>query len=1084
MMHERSLTKGNEDVISGDALDHQCDVETNTVQVKARISTLGDVSCAHVAGANSDIDQRSQLRQDSGKVIKEQGLSHELDSRGKTYYDKYLETGSVEDINEAIQAYQESITATQKHHPKLPSRMDNLGGAYTDRFLRTGDIEDINKAIELHEKALSLVAEEGDPERPEILDNLGFSYHHKCIRTGEIHELDKAYKLHQEAVEKTEKGHPKQARRLHHLALVYHHKFQWVGSVQDLDKAVQIYQEAVDAAPVGRPDRSGWLHNLGIGYGDKFQVGGQLSDMDRAISIFRETIDATPVGHLDRPRRLDNLGLAYGNRYERLGAMEDLNEAIRLHQESVNTTLKDHPDLAVRFESLGLGYADRFKRTGAEVDLDDALRFHEKAVNATPTGHAERPGRLSNLGSIYLTKYRTIKPQVMANLDRSIQLHQESIDITPQDSPDKFRRLDGLGLAYLDKFQTSKLLSDLNTAIQMHQTAVDMLPEAHPDRPDLLLNLGTGYRERLKVTGSAQDRLQTLQLYEQALDHTSSPIRSRLSAGKSLLRLHAEDPADWLMAYQTASKVVSLIPLLTPQSIENSDKQYLLMEAIGLASDAAAVALMADKSPYEAIQLLELARGVIVGSLADMRTDISDLQEESPQLAQDYIKLRDQLDMPTNSWSITNETGTPRALKQKIDQRYVVTQQLDQTLKAIRDLPGFSRFLLSPNEEEIKAAAVDGPIIVVNVSEYSCDALIIEGTSLKALHLPRLRYEDVRARAETLAKPESVESELLQWLWETVASPVLGALGFVRPPKGDWPRIWWIPTGLLAKFPIHAAGYHSASSYDTVLDRAISSYSSSVKALIHSRQNRSKDKMPWGSEDIVLLGMEKTPGHSALQFVSQEMKELERLFDSTQLQVSRPQPFRQDVLDAIRNCKIFHFAGHGLSDPLDPSRSALILSDEPLTVTSLFETNLRGRKPFLAYLSACGTGQVRHDGLVDEGLHLVGACQLAGFQHVVGTLWEVNDASCVDVSVMTYEWIQKHGMSDGVVSEGLHRACTELRRRWVSENAVRAAARRRRRGKKLVDQSRSSQSNAREPRDVEAGDDEPLYWVPYVHFGI
>ncbi|ETS86570.1 hypothetical protein PFICI_00398 [Pestalotiopsis fici W106-1] len=141
-------------------------------------------------------------------------------------------------------------------------------------------------------------------------------------------------------------------------------------------------------------------------------------------------------------------------------------------------------------------------------------------------------------------------------------------------------------------------------------------------------------------------------------------------------------------------------------------------------------------------------------------------------------------------------------------------------------------------------------------------------------------------------------------------------------------------------------------------------------------------------------------------------------------------------------------------------------------------------KPFLAYLSACSTGQVRHDELVDEGIHPTGACQLAGFQHVIDTLWEVNDKSCVEVKMTTYQWIQNHAMTDAAVSEGLHRACRELRGRWMTENSSRAALRRRECEPIVGRQSRSIQDNMREARDVEADDDVPLYWVPYVHFGI
>lgn len=375
----------------------------------------------------------------------------------------------------------------------------------------------------------------------------------------------------------------------------------------------------------------------------------------------------------------------------------------------------------------------------------------------------------------------------------------------------------------------------------------------------------------------------------------------------------------------------------------------------------------------------------------------------------------------------------------------------------------------------MKAAAADGPIVIVNVSKYSCNALIVEETSIQSMQLSRLQYDDVRSCAKTLANPESLELDLLDWLWEAIAGPILETLGLLQVPTTDWPRICWIPTGLFVRFLLYAAGRHDGSSY-AVLDRVISFYSTSVKALIYSQRNRRKISETSVLESIVLVGMERTPGYSRLPFVSQEVERLEGLYKSTKLRVSRPRPFRQDVLTVVRDCEIFHFAGHGFSDLNDPSRSSLLLSDEPLTVASLFETNLYSRKPFLAYLSACGTGQVRHDGLLDEGLHLIGACQLAGFQHVVGTLWEVNDESCVEVTMATYEWIQKHGISDAVVSEGLYRACREMR-----DSAVQMALRRGKRRPTGLEQSGSSLSNTREARDAKAHVDLPLYWVPYVH---
>ena len=40
----------------------------------------------------------------------------------------------------------------------------------------------------------------------------------------------------------------------------------------------------------------------------------------------------------------------------------------------------------------------------------------------------------------------------------------------------------------------------------------------------------------------------------------------------------------------------------------------------------------------------------------------------------------------------------------------------------IRQLPGLSRFLLPPLFSDLQIAASGGPVVIVNASQYSCDA--------------------------------------------------------------------------------------------------------------------------------------------------------------------------------------------------------------------------------------------------------------------------------------------------------------------------------------------------------------------------
>lgn len=194
------------------------------------------------------------------------------------------------------------------------------------------------------------------------------------------------------------------------------------------------------------------------------------------------------------------------------------------------------------------------------------------------------------------------------------------------------------------------------------------------------------------------------------------------------------------------------------------------------------------------------------------------------------------------------------------------------------------------------------------------------------------------------------------------------------------------------------------------------------------------------------------------------------------------------------------------TDGLDPSQSSLLLQDwesDKLAVANLLETNFRVHAPFLAYLSACGTGRIQYDTVDDEGLHLIGACQLAGFQHVIGTLWEVNDESCFEVSKTAYEHILSEQMTDDSVCSGLHKAAAAFCRR--SDESTRPS-----RARRVSKEANSSSehlaikdtphvaeidSNDLEAlRDVklcDSSDEESegsrydrFNWVPYVHYGV
>ncbi|KAI0977561.1 TPR domain-containing protein [Xylaria arbuscula] len=709
--------------------------------------------------------------------------------------------------------------------------------------------------------------------------------------------------------------------------------------------------------------------------------------------------------------------------------MADLEEAIQVTRQAVEATPKDHPDLAALLNNLGSYLGDRYSRTGAMVDLEEAIQVARQAVEATPKDH-----------------------------------------------PDLARRLNNLGISLSNRYSSTGAITDLEEAIQVARHTVEATPKDHPDLAGLLISLGNRLGDRYSSTGAMTDLEQADSLFFTALHLDVCPPSDRIVAGRRLLTssdhlYHAEQ------LYQCAVTTIQLVPLLALRSLENTDKQYRLTQISGLAPDAAAVTLKAGQGSFAAIEMLEIGRGNLASTVYDLRADISALRKHYPQLAERFVHLRDELDIAVPSHNLLTLSENSDAINTQhiANERREASIQLDALIKDIRGQLGLERFLLPPSEDEMQRAAAEGPIVIINISSHSCDAFIIEPSAIRAINLPLLSRDDLQSR-------HFQSLETLTWLWDAVVCTVLNALGFNETPvNGSWPRVWWIPTGPLVRFPLHAAGNYLNGGSDTALDRVISSYSTSVKAIIYGRQQQSNPGLV-ADRQVTLVAMEETPGLRPLQFAGKEIDSVQRICESLRFQPVRPELYKNDVLSSLRKSWIFHFAGHGLADDTSPLHSQLFLRDwaqDPLTVQSLLETNIGSLSPFLAYLSACGTGENRNKNLADEGIHLTAACQLAGFRHVVGTLWAVDDKVCVDMAEGIYGVLRDVALSsdeisDGAVSRALHRVMRELRERWVNEI--------KRDEDERVQKMRSVERDGK-LSDIREAAGMPA-WIPYVHYGL
>jgi len=124
-----------------------------------------------------------------------------------------------------------------------------------------------------------------------------------------------------------------------------------------------------------------------------------------------------------------------------------------------------------------------------------------------------------------------------------------------------------------------------------------------------------------------------------------------------------------------------------------------------------------------------------------------------------------------------------------------------------------------------------------------------------------------------------------------------------------------------------------------------------------------------------------------------------------------------------------HFACHGANNPVEPSASSLLLADyqrRPLTVLELTRARLPSVE--LAFLSACTTARTGGE-LLDEPIHLAAACQLAGYRHVVATLWPIGDADTAELTKNFYTTLPTAQTALTGPAVALHSATRALRDR-------------------------------------------------------
>ncbi|WP_079001707.1 CHAT domain-containing protein [Streptomyces sp. AS58] len=698
------------------------------------------------------------------------------------------------------------------------------------------------------------------------------------------------------------------------------------------------------------------------------KLTGDHAQRMTALDRLRALLATLPVNHPDYALHAFNLAEELRVAFEETNDVRLIEEAITLVRTIATVLPSGHYGRARALAAAGVLRRMEYERTGDLRRLAEGVELGREALAAC-TENDRRRGRIAAdlANGLRLLGERT---QDAALLVEAV----ENGRLAASEGDARSLRLANLSGMLMSLFEVTRDLARLQEAVEVGREAASESAGAI-DRARALSNLSGALQllseqteDNLSLLEEALEANRTAMasvpasfyeapMYRSNLGRILTKIGRRtgdtaiLAEAATLFEESARDAAvpvhwrieaarGWGQATTSAAEAlvayaygIGLVPLLAPGTLQRGDQEYRLSAIFGLGSEAAAAAIETGDTE-RALYLLEKARGVL----------FADAVEETD---------------PTR-------TGAP----------------------------------------------ADGPVVVLNVARRRCDAIVLApGGPPYVVALPRLTFDHLLEHVKTAfifrhaddippdvaepVVPNLLMFHTLQWLWDVVAEPVLDRLDLSAGAE-QLPRVWWCPTGLLALFPLHAAGTDQPGA--NVLDRAVSSYCFTVRSLNYAR--RSDGPVVHAAAPLVVT-MPETAGAAPLPAADREAEEILAVMpDATLLRGA--QADRDTMLTQLPLHQVAHFACHSTVDDESPGESGLVLHDHdrrPFTVADISRLHLADAE--LAFLSACSTMESGMP-LLDESLHITSAFVLAGYRQVIGTLWPIIDFGAAQLTAAFY----------------------------------------------------------------------------------
>ena len=876
--------------------------------------------------------------------------------------------------------------------------------------------------------------------RCQLLDDLSIALYDRFQQLGGIEYLEESITYYRQRFNLCPTGDPNRPASLNYLATAVFTRFEQLGRIEDLEEAITCHRQAFALLPHGHPNRSYSLTNLATAMSTHFEQLGRMQDLDEAITCHRQALALRPHGHPDYSYSLNNLATALFTRFKQLGTMKDLEEAITCHRQALALRPHGHPNRSYSLNNLATAVFARFKQVGRMKDLEEAITCHRQVLALLPHGHPNRSYSLDNLAGDVFTRFEQLGGT--EDLEEAVTCHHQALSLRPHGHPDRSSSLRNLTMTTY--FKQSRSNDDLLDVIKYLSEAKNILPSGHPHQSTVGSHLASVLLIRVQCDNVSRldERLhmmtQAFELFEHAANHSPASAKDRFDAA---VRWAREAHCCHQSAVHAYTKSLTLLGrrLILAPTIE-SQQNLLATVPKTLALDAASNSI--NRGEFRsAIELLEQGRAILWSKLRGYRHPLDKLRTIDKELFDQFETFSGQLEclaMSVESGLSASSAGgsnmeqpTGSFFEAKMQQHRILSEKWDDVVDKIRQVDGFADFLQTVPFATLQTAAAEGPAIIINISQYRSDAIILQDVGDPVIvplpeSLPIILGELSSQFATACASHGKDSARLilpiLRSLWNNIAFPVRTQLVALGVP--DKSRIWWCPTSKLCGLPLHAAGMYSSKvpKPNSIPDCYISSYTPSPSALIKARSGLvTRTTNP---NLLVIAQPDET-----LPKVKEEIGHIQRLLNNFDILEGRDAN-HDTVLSGLRTHSWVHFACHGhLND--QPFHSSFQLHDHSrLELIKLIPAQFPDAE--LAFLSACHTAAGDVVGTPDEVVHLAAALQFCGFRSVVGTMWAMEDDDGCDVAKDFYQYMFH---TPGAVpnfrdsAEALYFAIKEMRKR-------------------------------------------------------